>query len=638
MSSSPQTPGPASQQSARREPSGPASPQSSNEKLQIRVVPYSPPRLSSDGSAAASSRPNSYAGASPLASSSSHQPIDEQGGGSGIGGGRHGSGSGGPDQDSLAGPGVSASRRPLSSLTATSAALGSEPDYDESNLSSRASSPRPPSSRRAKRVITINSDKTFSLIPQSETSASRAGSFGSHQLSSTTPSSSWGRVSSNVFLFDERSSSPLGPVAGRRSLSSSPSSPGMVAHDSSPILSTPRNFRMKGGMRRVDKTPESRRDASGSASSSQDPSLPPLPETIPSGEPSIPQLNTKDSFQSSDSGSTLSDRTNYKIYGQSSPLIAAASRYTAPSVGGSRPASSNNSNVNYQILGESSSEAQSVSDFARPRTGESDANYILHGPPSASGASVISQNSRLRSEYSQESLVVAPLRPVKTRSYDFSGVAKSRSRDSLRRGSLSSLTNVLNQDATRTLFTNQPTMYRTLSLGESSGGPSPGTAEPSQAHPLRSHPHQWSAPLSTVMSESEDGSLPPSRSLSPFSSADRRSSGFLSHHTRHMLSISSMAAVNEDMAGPSRVGSGALEQPPATLYPSHSRNNSNNMRLIRHHDENGDGLADLGQSPFSPSRARLASFISSSSSERGLRSSASTRSLNAAFSLPTWAR
>ena len=234
---------------------------------------------------------------------------------------------------------------------------------------------------------------------------------------------------------------------------------------------------------------------------------------------------------------------------------------------------------------------------------------------------------------------MAPLRPVKKRSFEYSGVFKSRSRESLRRGSLTSLGSALTQEAARALLVGSSSGYPQGPSRWQGSWDAQSTTSWNTSSAMPPHPHQWSAALSTVVSESDGEGAPLSRSLSPFSTTDRRSSAAHSTHTRNLLSISSsVAGLDEKLVGtPFRNKS--PERPPAPIARNVSRDGSGGpLRLIRDYDEDGDGLADLhDQLHDLPSRARLASFVSNSSSDRALRSSGSSRSLNP-FSLPAWAR
>lgn len=615
--------------------------------LEIRIVPYSPPRISSVSSNAASvsSRPipgarDDDSASSPLPPASSrHQSyavehyIDED------------------DEpqlgrDAWIRPQLEQAMTSSSKLAATGSYHKHEADDASISSTSRTSSPRPPSS--SKRVISLNPDsKTFSLIPLSGSATSRSESLGSSLPQSTTPSGSWGRVSSNAFIIDDRASSPLTPLSERRF--SANSGPG-------PTSITSWDHRMRGGMRRVEGTPDPQGDTRDPVSDSSEPGLPSPLEALPEASSdadmdssyeapgSHQQLNTKGSFQSSQTASTLSDRTNYKIYTESSPAPFARQAtsdiddhnysiygesspvvpYTQEAISDiddssplpSIPPSSSHSNYpnpNYEILA-ASSDIHSLPDD-RPPSVDSDANYVVHGGPSASYSSLVTTRSRLQPAYSQESLVVAPLRPVKQRSFERSPTFKTRSRESLRRGSLSSLSSTLSQEATRSLITGSFSPYTQGGIRKQQPwGMATNTMAPQS--------HQWAAPLSPVMSESEGGSAPPSRSLSAFSLGDRRSSV----NSRHVLSISSsMMGLDAHLNAP-------LEPPAAALSPDPS----GSLLQIRDHDEYGDGLADLDSPHQRSSRARLGSFISING-DRPLRSSGSQRSLNM-FSFPGWAR
>ncbi|CAG9944541.1 unnamed protein product [Clonostachys rosea f. rosea IK726] len=365
------------------------------------------------------------------------------------------------------------------------------------------------------------------------------------------------------------------------------------------------------------------------------PSLPPMPAILPSRRKDADRvIEPKQSFQSIASNSTLSERTNYKVYGQSSPCpVDRRISYEFEEHGdfadddASFAPSSRQSLSNYQILAESS-DVESIREQKRPFTSSSDVNFVRHGR-SVSCSSLIPGRSPLRPEFSQESLLVAPLRPTKRNSFDNGSIVKSCSGESLRRASLSSIGSSFSQEATRSLFIGaasvvyiQGGLRKQKSRLMASGSGTSSSMVPA-------HPHRWSAPLSTVMSESEGGSVAPSRSLSPWSGTDRRSS----NNSRHVLSMSSSLAGLDDMTlPPSHSRSASLEYPPVALHTrSSGRDLMGSMRQIRDYDEHGDGLADLDvQLHHRASRSRLAS-------EHALRHSASTRSLNP-LSFPAWAR
>lgn len=618
---------------------GPSSPRSvpgqDNDKLQIRVVPYSPPRISSEASSRVSSRPVSYNIGEPLPQS----PSDHSDGPDGSSTPRGRDNQGLPNQH-----GVSDFDSPV---------LSSPTEFEAGDSSSRASSLRS-MSPRPKRAISINSDKTFSLVPHSESSlSSRVGSFGSPQFSTATPSGSWGRVSSSVFLLEDRSTTSLNhPQPARRFSSPSSSASPPVGLGCSPVPpGAAWGQRVHSGVRKVETSPVAKGKQPAYLSSSADESLPPLPENINSATKSFitPELSSQASFRTFRSNSTLSDRTNYKIYGESSPVTPAGRRQALPDSDASLSASPEESNYqvlgesspanpNYEILGKSSPPTQAANDESRPPTGDSDANYIVYQHSSASCSSLASTKGHLGPQFSRESLVVAPLRPGKQRSFHRSRVSKSRSRESFRPGSLTSLSTTMTQEATRALFMSSSSQNPDAAADWQESGGSPGPEKQTIPPAMNPHSHRWSRPLSTVLSESEGGSEPPSRALSQFSIPDRRGSGFQSLDSRNFLSMSpSPTGLGEQQAVSSQ-GNSSPERPATTLGRSlGGREISSTPRQIRDYDEDGDGLADLEELHHRSSWSRLPKSGSSSSLDRAVRSSGSTRSLNP-FTLPAWAR
>lgn len=760
-------------------------------KLQIRVVPYSPPRLSSDGSLTSSSRPVSYAdsdaaiaASASAAASASPSPTVRRASA------RHGDEYGSPVPDvSDPDPNVlvhaqsphyhrpppraaqsstsarsSTSSNPFSPssgphsapTTATATARGLHPrlpgtggigtdpstgmtpgndpgvsvNASSASIISPISQPDRPSSAtssigshrsRRNRVINLHANnKTFSLAPLSGSLSSRTDSFTTGPPSLATPSSSYGRVSSASALYtDDRPVSPLTSVGEQPgAYTRSAGSPASTL-TSIPDITTasPWNYRLVGGLRKVKDAPVDEPESepgpsrvgsnftSNSSSQESLPSLPPLAVTKSSSDRlASASLAPKASFHSSESSqsdSTVSERTNYKVYGQSSPALPSSHRpvhfdsslppsschsnenyhiiaqSSPPAAFRSRaaedvdtlppssshsnvnyrvigqsspvvavryrtadrnagPPSSSQSNANYQVLGESSSENNSLYENQRPQTGESDANYVVHHA-GASTSSLGTTRSRLRPEYSQESLIVPPLRPGRQTSIESLRLAAKRSRDSLRSGSFTSLSSIITQEAARALFAGPSSIYIPPSIRKENN--SRGTLARLGGHSgpsmIQSHPHQWSSQLSTVPSESE----PSSRSLSPISEAARRSS-FFSQRSARMRSISSSLAGPADNLSRSASHSlpESIDRPQAAHMRHSSREESLSPRLIRDHDEDGDGLADLEDLRHKHSRTRLSSILSHQTSDRNLRSSGSSRSNSLTSSLPAWAR
>lgn len=596
---------------------------------------------------------------------------------------------------------------PPPSSAASSQQLQS-PFLDQPEVSATSPRLRPLSRRR--NVVAINSDKTFTLVPQATEFGALRASGGSPPVSSTfstlstlsAASVSLDRPFSDVFS-EDRPSSPLTTIADDYSEApNSPKTPANLAHPSSslaedPISQSPWNYRMVGGLRKVPKTPDLKHNSttvntpsSVATDSTVDslppvPPLPPLPNaatiTVASASVSRPpiSLNPKQSFQSA---VTLEETTNYKVYGQSSPVRPDDDSLLMPS--------SSQSNTNFVVLGQSSPAVSSLNnDLPVPPSSDIDSNenFVIHGNPSAS-ASLVTLNRSLRPaasedsilvsrgpqhQFSQESLVIPPLRVQKKKSFDKFGYYRQRSRESLRTPSLKSFTSVVTHEAAKAIFVAPTLIHLQSAAGPSSaqagaalpagstvvkhqdpswGGFSGVPLLPSSKRVrMEPHPHVWSSQLSTVMSESEGSEAPlSSRSPSAFSGSGprspsgRRSSGFsyfgaASTHSRQMMSISSSMAqeVSSGSGNHSRSHSrsDSLDRP----QPAYTRSSPGPSRAVRDQDEHGDGLTDLHDLQSRPSRTRLSSLLGSTSSDRNLHSSASSR--NGSFtsaSLPAWAR
>ncbi|KAK3322350.1 hypothetical protein B0H66DRAFT_619884 [Apodospora peruviana] len=686
--------------------------QSQNNTLAIRIVPYTPPRLDPEGRTP--SQASSYALTARRGSGDYDDHTSSIGGGGGT---RRPSWIGDEKEEYATSPGSAlSSNSALSLLLAkakdegvsgsklygypsapgardpTSPALrspsevstdirainASEPQATRPGQSpspvsaSSAGLPRPLSRRR--NFVAVHSDKTFSLVPlgsqsraHSEVSSNirspdvslsySSGTSGSHDRpsidawSDDRPSPALTGTSASIpdYSLPEAELVPFTPSPG--------SSSTHLVED--PITSSPWNYRMVGGLRKVPKTPDLKRkkkaesSAIASASSSQT-HLAPLPEINVCRDDEEFESRTivpKASFASGASAqtiSTTSETTNYKVYGPSSSPEQSDDSLPLPS-----------SSPNYEILGASSPAPFSSSP---PGTSDSNENFIVHGDPSPS-SSLVAVPRKPRPTYSQESLVVPPLRPTKKNSYERLGYYKQRSRENLRgrAGSLQSLksiSSIISSPDPSQVFLTAPVLINFgASLSHDGRAGFSGSASQQQQHPwlapqagsstaqsittqqrpvqmLQASPHQWSSQLSTVMSESEGGSeRVPSRSVSPSTTGNghrrRSSAGWASSmHSRQLQSISSsLAAQLEEAAS----GSESPDRPHPTLA------RAGQVRLVRHQDEHGDGLADLQEQP---SRSGLSGFFSSSnSSSRNLHSSGSSRAGSfTSASIPSWAR
>ncbi|KAI3336553.1 hypothetical protein HD806DRAFT_9554 [Xylariaceae sp. AK1471] len=536
-----------------------------------------------------------------------------------------------------------------------------------------ASSPKPAS--RRDRFISIHSDKTFSLVLKSTNTRISTGSESTSQsypYSNTSIFSSHEGTSFDAPT-DDHPSSLFSSIPER---SVSPSSPGSPATPSrlneDHIAASPWNYRMIGGLRKVPTTPDLKDKGKGKAIVTE--ALPTLPETTgtPTELETSSPLAAKLSFTTEHSDSTLEETTNYKVVGRSSPPLPDSDSIDVP------PSSSSSSN--YRLIGQSSA----VQSFASsPTRGQAvldtpgSKNFIVHDSPYPASEQVYldtpgsknyivhsnvspsplvypitrvprSQTSydsfrqHVREKYSQESLVIPPLRPHK-RSSSENLYLKRTSRESLhaRSNSFSSISSVLTQDT----GPNVVLLAHTPSASSLRQAPWAGLSSGGLQKP-RMDVHQWSSQLSTVMSEYE-GSDRGSRitSLGSGSFAERGSSALGSRNSRNIQSISS--SILENLEPPRAVSqathsrSGSLDRPGAAFMRGARELPSPPVRTIRDHDEHGDGLADLNhmhQLQSKSSRTRLG-FLSRQSSDRSLRSTTSSRTSSfTANSLPTWAR
>lgn len=592
-------------------------------RLQIRVVPYSPPRLSSDGEPG--SRPLSYSDGEPPSSPRPQirkcQPDSDL-----------------PHRtcpvDESRGQSTTASECLMDGTTETYNTASA--DSPVANWATVSSTPDPaspsPSYRRQIRTITVNSDKTFSLLPQSYSSSSATESLRSPRRSSAAPSSSADRTISGTFVEDQPSS-PLTPL---EELSRPPSS---YCSTPSPLMrsslaaeettSSPWNYTLVGGVRKV---PNSAKGSKGkllpidSISARRN-----LQTAFPGPGPSAGSctrdriLATKPSFHSTESISTESERSNYKTFSSDSPCLGMG-RYleTQGDANADLPSTSHS---NFEIIGESSSE-RSLDNRSRSETNASEKNYTLHDDFPSSPVPVLGLSSGLRTEYSRESLVVAPLRPAKRFLSDHVGLSRQKSTDSVRTGSLTSISSAFVEEAARSLFAGstvisyqhsnplrQNSSRRSMSVG-------PGNRRLALSH------HQWSTTLSPVLSESDRVSVVPSLALSHSTAGDcRRQSNF-----------SGTPCLSPDDHG-AEVDA-PVDLPNTTSYRTWNRDvNSSSLRLIRDQDEHGDGLAELEELHRRPSRTRLHSYLSNWPSDRNLRSSGSSRSNSFSRShIPAWAK
>ncbi|KXX75214.1 hypothetical protein MMYC01_207134 [Madurella mycetomatis] len=647
-----------------------------NSRLGIRIVPYTPPRIDPENRAPSQASSRDNEGSRQCSGNYNDQAT------SNAGHGRRASWRGEVAEESVGAPGAALSSptasgfslarsrdervsgvkpmpspsgvgpaRPTmphlrsSSEVSTSiaafnaSALQQSRSDDSPSPASATSQPRRPLPRR-KTFVAVHSDKTFSLVrhvPEPDVSASLTGSIRSPPLSyaSRTPSAQE-RPSTDAWS-DGRSTSLTGTsttILDQSFSEPSPSSPSSRVSSSThlaedPIASSPWNYRLVGGLRKVPKTPDlkQKQPLYNTTAPSAETLLAPLPEaTAPQDEEETPTrtVAAKASFTSVASEQTLdtvSEATNYKVYGPPSAAQGSSDSLFFNPAGPS----------NWEILDRSSPAPFPSSPPTIPPG--SNENYVLHGAPSLSpSSSLVTVSQSPLPAYSQESLIVAPLRPAKRKSYERFGYYKQRSRETLRSrtGSVQSLRSI------PSIIASQDPAQALLSAAPGSSAPQKAIAQRPAAQMIQAVPHQWSSQLSTVMSESEGGSEgDPTRSVSPLSEGSghrRRSSlGWVSSlHSRQMQSISSsIVGQLEEAAATS--GSDSLDRP----QPSYSRAGPSQIRMVRDQDEHGDGLADLDHRPSKTGLSAL--FLSGNLSSRNLHSSGSSRANSFTSSIPAWA-
>ncbi|TWU73273.1 hypothetical protein ED733_002657 [Metarhizium rileyi] len=604
-------------------------------RLQIRVVPYSPPRLSSDDSS--DSRPMSYPYCSPEQpvfsplQETANQHERENCDSSSPVVGSH-------DQGPIS------HDNPLNLANESTGSVGhvrQTRNWSDANLETILASPSP-CYRRAKRTIAINSDKTFSLVQQSCSSTSTTDSPPSSRRLWTNPSSSADRTVSGTCIEDGQSS-PLQPVQGRsRPLSPycslpASSSPPLPAGLADADASAPCNYTLVGGVRKVPSSVErggKRKSLSLSSPSAGRNLQVAFVESVSTASsfarPGMP--TTEQTFHASESTSTLSERSNYKTFVSESPCYSAGQHLVEADDLSQDHSIPSPELSNIEIIGESCSE-RSLSNRSGSDTNDSDNNYELHGDFQSSPIITAASISVLKPEYSRESLVVAPLRPGRRILPNRATVSRQRSRDSIRTGSLSSISSAFAEEAARSLFGGSAMIsshggFRRISSRQNTSiGREHRHLNISQQQQQQ---HRRSTTLSPVLSESDRGSAVPSLAFSHTTTGD--------HRRRSQTS-----ALDTPCLSP-QDGRSDMEAWEEIPYPASYRvwnrdMNSSSLRLIRDQDEHGDGLAELEALQQCPSRTKFHSYISKFPSDRNLCSSGSSRSNSFSRSyIPTWAR
>jgi hypothetical protein len=494
--------------------------------------------------------------------------------------------------------------------------------------------PTAPAQRRPKRFIDINlnsDNKTFSLVPLTSR-ASRTDSVVSTRTDSNphysvASSGSYGQHSSSIFS-EDRPSSPLTTLAEDDSTSVTASFSPSIPEEDDTITASPWNYRLVGGLRKVQSQLSDASDTTPTRLPSFLEEEPPISTKVvvaPQEPIAAFTLTTKASFQSNKTGNTVSDRTNYKTYAQSSSgpdtvRDSVASDFDTASLFPGGP--------NYVVY-----DGASTSDQSRAHSDSEarDPNYVVHGHrrTQSDGTDV----SQVQSEYSRDSMVVAPLRPMRSgRLHSSSTIMSSRSLEHLRTGSLNSVSSArVNQDPERNVSVG---ISSQIDLDGRHGSTASGSGQGVHRR-SGSRTQPWGTALSTVLSESER-SDPSTRSISRLS-GNARSSVFTLNQLRQTGSFSTFNVEDALNMTSSHSRNGSVDRP----QPVYGRDTPfSTARQIRDHDEDGDGLADLESMNRLPSRARGLSSVSNHSGDKNGRSGHSSRnnSISYTATIPAWAR
>ncbi|KAI2642779.1 hypothetical protein GGS21DRAFT_192317 [Xylaria nigripes] len=529
-----------------------------------------------------------------------------------------------------------------------------QPDNASGSGSVRA---KPPTRRN--RVLSINSDKTFSVIlkptpkstpgpvPVESQSTLKSYPFSNNSMRS--------HEETSFAPTDDHPSSVFSRLPARSPSISSSEPPTIISALNEDHTASLLNFRMVGGLRQVPKTADPNDKGKGKEIATEP--LPTLPEAVAT-ESILETLSLapKASFLTEDSTSTLEETANYKIIGRSSPPQAPSDKADD---------SPSSSSANYQLIGHSSAPHSFSStpgnEQSVPGTPESknfivhdspypvselisletprSKNFVVHhntspspriqptrairNPPSYDSfrqhvRERYSQDSFSQASFSQDSLIIPPLRPHRRSGSENLHLRQISESPHRRSNSYSSISSVLTHETGPNVVLLPPFASASLPRQPTWGG------RKAVGRPVsRLDVHQRSSQLTPVMSEYEDSER--------------------DFHLSRITSLGSSVEFSSTIGHPgiiqSRSRSGSLDRPTAVIR--NGREFPSLIPTVRDHDEHGDGLADLQemqQLQTKSSRSRLG-FLSRQSSDKSLRSTISSRSGSfSSGSIPTWAK
>lgn len=554
-------------------------------RLHIRVVPYSPPRLSSVGSTPP--RPASFGDRSP---SLSGEQMRVQ------------NGYEMPSSPNLRIEPASEVEQRSNSANAN----GSDVKYaaalvhdSRGDIASSPSSPTSSSSsiRCQRRIITINPNQTFSLAPQRHTSSTKQSRRQSPRPSALGPLPA-GRVNSKKIQPCSTSTMTAEPSVPPADRMPEPT------RDVKNVQHSAWNYEFIGGLRKVIDNARNGKVKEKKISS---------PFPVDAG---VDNLTIGRPFQSHPQNSIAPKEPNYQTYTSESHCSSPQSEIIGDTHGedtGSISAASSRCNLN---IIHASPSAQSLDDTSQFESSDSDANYMIHDQPS----SQLPSPGRLK-----KSLGAGPARLESRYIPEQDMMSRQRDSDSARSFSFSSISSASVEEAARLLFAGTSTTSMALTpVRQISARP---CGKLSGKRVLHSSHHQWNTTLSTVMSESERDSQAPSASLPQLKTETSRRERCPNPHRGHSDSVEETTEAGVD-------------RPRPAFYSGWSRQaNNSTLRLICDQDEHGDGLAELALPFRRPSRTRLHSYLSNFPSDRNLHSSSSSHSYSFSRSyIPTWAR
>ncbi|KJZ73353.1 hypothetical protein HIM_07147 [Hirsutella minnesotensis 3608] len=600
---------------------------SENNRLQIRLVPYTPPRLSFEGSLPTSSSAGSDTETPNVrkASLQSSPDIIESPKGKSpdrLSEGHGDLGISAPTQATSA----RVSAEALSRSDGHSKSQSSNRPARKSRSKQQLESPDQASLRRWPRITGFNADRFLPSLPYSLSASSATYSSRSAQQSTAISGSSRQPSSSHLFAIDQPSSPQTFYHEQAPSQGAKP-----VFHGSSISSSPTWNHRFMDSLRKVHRRSaiskqKTQGQASGTITSNARLHVR-LRKTGTSPQRDVEQA-TADVFARSPASELVRlEMNDHEMRNRDASSARPTQDHSAINSVGSELADSSpaSSRPNVEIFGGSLS-AQSMSDLDAP----SEANYLTYG-------ATPSLTPRRRSNLSGDSLHIAPLRPPWGRSAHLASISRTRSRTSSHAGSFSSVsTGIIIEEATRSLLSGGTPICVSTNASRQTSSSRPLDTNVDNSRWALFRPPQWSfasssdaSRVATSGGEQVDGSEIRQGGAGP--------SGL---GTATGVGRSATRKAGDGRSKSTRLSAEVPEHPSPVYRRGSSRDqNPNTIRLIRNQDEHGDGLADLENLGHHPNRSRLHSLLSSQSSDRNLHSSSSSRSGSFSRSpIPTWAR